>query len=63
MPYNSPNPSHERLVCLNEREIKEIATGSNYQWYIVTIVVFLICAFVGFIIALYMAQLLAGLKI
>jgi len=59
MSYQSPNPSHERLVSLNEREIKSIVTGSHYEWYLITVVVFLICISVGVILAMYMAQVLA----
>ena len=61
MVYNSPRASHERLVCLKESEIRDIATGNNWEWYLLTIVIYFICAGVGLALAMYLVTMLAKL--
>ncbi len=57
---DNPKASHEKLVCLKESEVRKIASGSNWEWYLMTVVIYFICAGVGLALAIYMVKLLAA---
>ena len=49
-----------RMVRLSEAELGEIVEGNSFRFYASMVVIFVICATAAIVLALYVAQMLAG---